>query len=315
MPNHKQVIETIKHRFSCRTYLEKPIELAQRQALEEFLAACTVGPLGASARFKLVAATGQDQSALRGLGTYGFIKNAPGFIIGAVQEASKNLEDFGYLMEQIVLFATGIELGTCWLGGTFTQSSFAEKMEILAGETMPAVVSVGYISGKPRWVDSIIHRSAGSDNRLAWEKLFFDKAFGHPLSQQAAGDYGVPLEMVRLGPSASNRQPWRIIQDNQQWHLYLQRTPGYGRSSAMFFKIADLQRVDMGIAMCHFELAARELGLKGRWVIQEPDINKPDRLTEYVVSWVEERSHPPISHTSTSASMSSCPSALATEMR
>ena len=46
-----------------------------------------------------------------------------------------------------------------------------------------------------------------------------------------------------------------------------------------------MQRVDMGIAMSHFELTANELGLKGTWVIQEPKIEKPDRLTEYTVSW------------------------------
>jgi hypothetical protein len=51
------------------------------------------------------------------------------------------------------------------------------------------------------------------------------------------------------------------------------------------FKLADLQRVDMGIAMCHFELTAREAGLSGEWLRAEPDIEKPDSLTEYVVTW------------------------------
>jgi len=34
--------------------------------------------------------------------------------------------------------------------------------------------------------------------------------------------------------------------------------------------MADLQRVDMGIAMCHFELAVREAGIEGRWVTDQP---------------------------------------------
>jgi hypothetical protein len=46
--------------------------------------------------------------------------------------------------------------------------------------------------------------------------------------------------------------------------------------------------MDMGIAMCHFELTAREAGLKGEWVVKEPEIEKPDELTEYSVSWVSE---------------------------
>jgi hypothetical protein len=287
MHSSRPVTEIISRRFSCRTYLEKPIEPATQQSLEDYLASCTAGPLGTAARFKLIAATEQDRRALKGLGTYGVIKGATGFILGAVKKAEKDLEDFGYLLERIVLFATGLELGTCWLGGFFTRSTFADALNLSADETLPAVVSVGYIAAKPHWIDSVIRRSAGSDNRLASEKLFFDQAWGNPLAPQAAGDYCVPLEMVRLGPSASNRQPWRIIKGAKAWHFYLRRTPGYDRSSAGLLKTADLQRVDMGIAMCHWALTAGELGLPGQWAIHEPQIQKPDGLTEYTVSWVE----------------------------
>jgi len=51
--------------------------------------------------------------------------------------------------------------------------------------------------------------------------------------------------------------------------------------------VADVQRLDMGIAMCHFALTAKELGLTGAWQSREPDIKKSDKSTEYVVSWVE----------------------------
>ncbi len=95
--------------------------------------------------------------------------------------------------------------------------------------------------------------------------------------------------MLRLAPSASNRQPWRVIQDGACYHFYLQRTPGYGRGTLTFtlLGLADLQRVDIGIAMCHFELAARELGLEGQWVVDEPDLPKPGETIEYVVTWRE----------------------------
>jgi hypothetical protein len=119
---------------------------------------------------------------------------------------------------------------------------------------------------------------------LPSERLFFDGRFGAALSSQTAGAYAVPVEMVRLGPSASNRQPWRIIKDGAGWHFYLKRTPGYGKRRLV--TTADLQRMDMGIAMSHFELTAQELGLAGHWVVQEPAIPKPDNLTEYIISWV-----------------------------
>jgi hypothetical protein len=43
----------------------------------------------------------------------------------------------------------------------------------------------------------------------------------------------------------------------------------------------------MGIAMCHFELTARALGLNGRWIIKDPLIETPEN-TEYTVSWIAE---------------------------
>jgi len=282
----KSVTEIIRQRFSCRTYFEKPIEEYKRQRLNEFISSNGTGPLGTPVRLKLVAATEDDRNALKGLGTYGIIKGATGFIVGAVKHSKKNLEDYGYLMERVILHATDIGLGTCWLGGTFTRSRFAKKIAAVGGEIVPAVASIGYIAEMGRF-EGKMRRLMGAQNRQPWENLFFEKSFGVPLSLDDAGAYGAPLEMVRIGPSASNKQPWRIVKDGDTWHFYLHRTKGYGNSLTFkFLRLADLQRVDMGIAMNHFEVTANEIGLKGKWVIREPQIKRPDGLTEYIVSWV-----------------------------
>jgi Putative TM nitroreductase len=284
----KPVTEIIQKRFSCRTYIDKPITEEDQERLSDFLSAIGRGPFGAMVRFKLIAATDQDRKALKGLGTYGFIKGATGFIVGAVGPSSKNLEDFGYTMERAILFATDMGLGTCWLGGSFTRSSFAKKISATADELVPAVASVGYILKKEQ-AGVTIRQLVGGHNRKPWENLFFREKFGVPLSSDDAGPYAVPLEMVRIAPSASNKQPWRIIKEEDSWHFYMQRTKGYGNSLTFkLLNIADLQRVDMGIAMCHFELSARELGSKGRWEISEPKIEKPDALCEYTASWIGE---------------------------
>jgi nitroreductase len=98
--------------------------------------------------------------------------------------------------------------------------------------------------------------------------------------------------MVRIAPSASNKQPWRIVQTGNAWHFYLQRTKRYGKGTLLFkfLRLADLQRVDMGIAMCHFELTARSLGLQGHWIVEEPE-SLNDKLqipeeTEYTITWI-----------------------------
>jgi hypothetical protein len=282
------ITELIKARFSCRTYLERPIEDEVRQRLADFAASTKAGPLGTHARFELVAATAQDRQALKGLGTYGFIKGASGFIIGATRDAENNQEDYGYLMERIVLFATDLGLGTCWLGGSFTKSSFAAKIRARDGELVPAVASVGYIANHRSAVDRIASFAVNSHGRRPWEQLFFDGSFGVPLLRELAGDYAVPLEMVRLGPSANNRQPWRILKRGDAWHFYLQRPKGYRdrKASRVSWTVADMQRLDMGIAMCHFELTAHEVGLEGRWVVAEPGIRTPGELPVYTASWI-----------------------------
>ncbi len=282
----QSITEIIKQRYSCRTYQDKPIDEDQQGLLSEFLASKSGGPMGSRARFVLIAATDRDRASLKGLGTYGFIKGAVGFIVGAAERAPKDLEDYGYLMEHAVLFATDLGLGTCWLGGTFSKSSFARKVAATPREVVPAVTAVGYIAegGKSR---DRIRKRAGSDLRLPWESLFFDEGFEEPLTRERAGCHAEQLEMIRLAPSASNKQPWRIVRIGAVWHFFLQRTKGYGKGSLLFrlLHLADLPRVDMGIAMCHFELTARELGLPGRWVIDDPRIAKPDETTEYTASW------------------------------
>jgi hypothetical protein len=94
---------------------------------------------------------------------------------------------------------------------------------------------------------------------------------------------------VRIAPSASNKQPWRVVKDGQYWHFYLQRTPGYRRDPLkILLDLCDLQRLDMGIALCHFELTARELGLAGHWAFDAPSIPIPGPRTEYIASWVRD---------------------------
>jgi nitroreductase len=279
------ITDIIQRRYSCRTYLPVPIEEGLRQQLEAFMSATQTGPFGTPVRFPLLAATEEDRTALRGLGTYGFIQGATGFILGVVQDGPKNLEDLGYCLEQVILFATDLGLGTCWLGGTFNRSTFAARAGLRAGEQMPAVTAVGHIASRRGLADRIIRRGAASDRRYPWPHLFFRDRPGQPISAEDVGPYTLVLEMVRLAPSASNKQPWRIIQDGSAWHFYLQRTAGH-RSTTRLGRVPDLQRTDMGIAMCHWELTARETGLGGRWVVQEPAIAKPDDLMEYTASWL-----------------------------
>ena len=278
--------EIIEQRFSCRDYNPDPISSYKQEKLIAFISDLSPGPFGNLPRFDLLAASETDSKALRGLGTYGFIKNPSAFIPGAMISSDYGLEDMGYLMEVIILYATSLDLGTCWLGGTFTKSRFAKKINLAADEKIPAVIALGEFAAPNQKRKGTASRTAGSHRRIPWDDLFFNMEVDIPLSKLDAEDHAKLLEMVRIGPSASNKQPWRIVKHSNFWRFFMRRTPGYRRD---FIKsvldLCDLQRLDMGIAMCHFELTAKELGLKGKWVIEDNLDKQPDEMTKYIVSW------------------------------
>jgi len=274
-------MDAMRRRRSCRSCEKTPIAAELRASLETALQSHTRGPFGNAGRFMLLAATEQDSKALKGFGTYGFVKNPAGFILGAISRGPRSLEDFGYLMELQILEATSLGLGTCWLGGTFSRSRFAEHLQV-GDEEMPAVVSVGYAAESKGFFDRIIRKNVEGDRRLPWGDLFFDSEPGRPLSRDAAGELEDVVEMVRLAPSASNHQPWRLVRSGARWDFYMKRTAGYRERNRMLFGVDDLQRVDMGIAMCHFELSCRELGFAGSWVDNKL---QPANGAEYVVSF------------------------------
>ncbi|MBE0687752.1 MAG: nitroreductase, partial [Anaerolineaceae bacterium] len=244
MPTYTQPItDLIQRRFSCRKYSKEPIPVEMQEKLREYMNQLSTGLFGTPMRFDLITTEDQDGKALRGLGTYGFIQGASGFVVGALGAGQQNLEEYGYRMEQIVLASTDLGLGTCWLGGTFTKSAFARKIDLQAYERMPAILAIGLIDDEIQARHGAVRQRVAGDQRIPCEELFFDSRWGAPLSPEGAGRYAKPLEMVRLGPSASNKQPWRIVQANGAFHFFIQRTKGYRNVMTRLVQIDDMQRL------------------------------------------------------------------------
>ena len=268
----KPVTDVIQARSSWRTYNRTPLKNDTKTSLLSFIEDNNTGLFGSKIRFELVDVHGNDKK----LGTYGFISGAPHFLVGALKDSPMNREDYGYVMEKIILYATDIGLGTCWLGGTFTRDSFSEAINLQEDESIPAITPIGHTPSVRRSVGKIMRWAAKAKKRKPWEDLFYSKNFQTPIHQNDAGEFSIALEMVRLGPSASNKQPWRIILDGDQVHFFCQ-----GK------KISVYQRLDLGIAMCHFDLTMKEQGLEGSWLKIEQDIGF-DVEKSYIASWEKE---------------------------
>ncbi len=266
-------LQWMEQRKSWRDYSSQKIEKEKLEFLEKSFQEIQ-SPFGNKSEFQIVNFTGDLKPFL----TYGFVKGVKTFIAGKVSSSPMNWEDYGWAMEHLVLLATGLGLHTCWLGGTFRRSCFAEKLNLKKNEVIPAVLAIGYGKQQRSFRDQVIRTIAASHTRKLWATLFFENDFSTPLIQTKE-EYSTALNMIRLAPSAANRQPWRILKQGDSFHFYLKRSAGYDQH-----KKTDLQRVDMGIAFLHFDWCLKEFKIQGKW-IQEPPAIACQSDMEYIASW------------------------------
>jgi hypothetical protein len=266
-------IATIERRVSVRTY--RP-EVPGKDVLGEFssrLSAIT-DPFGVPVIFRLLDAEASHVSSP-------VIVGATTYLAAKAPRCSGMEEAFGYAFEQAVLDATDMGLSTVWLVATIDRPAFERAIDLGPDEAMPAVSPLGYAADKRSLRESVMRRSMKSDERLPFECLFFSGDFGHPLSESEAGTWKTPLEMVRKAPSATNKQPWRAVVKDGDVHFFEQKTRGYEKDGV------DIQKVDLGIALCHFEVAATEVGCAGHIVREDAGLATPEDC-EYIATWKRE---------------------------
>jgi nitroreductase len=245
-----------------------------------------VSPFKSSAgksRFMLINLPEVNPELNTKIGTYGMIKGSQNFVAGAIERSKYDLEKYGYLFETIILAITDLELGSCWLGGTFSRSQVSEILQPKDNEIIPAITPVGYPATR-RWKEKVIRSFAKAKLRKPWNELFFQGDFNTVISQETIGEYKDILEMVRIGPSAGNRQPWRILKDNDHnvFHFFVKYSEDKKVSAYNQFV-----RLDIGIATCHFDLSVKEKGLPGVWEFKKPNLEIPNGL-KYTISWFED---------------------------
>ena len=272
--------ETIQKRHSVRTYDAKPLS---EQDLEKLTAYAKMlqNPFGIPVKVQLLE-TGD--ASTKKLGTYGVIKGTKTFLGVTVPKGALSLEAVGYSFEQLILYATHLGIGTCWLAATFDRKAFTGAMNVEDDEWMPAISPIGYPSEKRAISESLMRSGMKSNQRKDWKELFFSGDFRTPLSRTEADAYAQPLEMLRLAPSATNAQPWRVLRRDRAFHFYAKVAEGQGEVDPPI-----IQRVDVGICANHFCLAAQEQGLSGTLKATEAPtkIDVPDNC-RYLFTWTED---------------------------
>ena len=267
----ENIRELVRARRSVRSFDSRELSAEDREKLTAFMEKIE-NPYDIPVRFRLLSArkSGLTSPVITGADCY------VGARVGRLPGAE---EAFGYSFEMLVLYAQSLGIGTTWIGGTMDRAAFERAMELREEEMMPCVSPLGYPAAKMSLREIAMRKGVRADHRAAFGQVFFDGDWQTPLTEEKAGHLRDALEAVRWAPSAVNKQPWRLVATEKAVHFYEQHSKGYVSPAT-----GDLQKVDMGIALCHFALAARESGLRFHFERTDPGLPTPDG-TEYIASY------------------------------
>lgn len=195
--------------------------------------------------------------------TYGTISGASWYLLMGIHDDETSALSAGFAMEQVVLKATGLDLGTCWMALTFKGKDFMHDSDMPADQPLRIISPVGFPAKKKRIIESLTRFSLGSANRKPMDDLFSEGSFGQPVSKE--NPLYEPLEMMRLAPSAKNTQPWRaLVQGDSVWFYYVDKS--------------EASLLDLGIGLCHFYLTLKASGGDGTWSKAEDAPERKDYI-------------------------------------
>jgi nitroreductase len=194
------------------------------------------------------------------IGSYGKIKGASCAIVFVGDENEKYFqESVGFTGEGIVLEATALGLGTCWVGGSFNAGKVAKRVQLKAGEKVLAVTPVGIVPG----LKTTEEKLASGFARSRMRKPLHSMVSGVP--EERWQDWArTALESARLAPSGVNMQPWlfRVEPDA----IVVSHLTG------LISRLTSA-RLNCGIAMLHIEIAALAGGVSGTWeFLESPEV-------------------------------------------
>ncbi|MDL2327111.1 nitroreductase family protein [Ruminococcaceae bacterium OttesenSCG-928-A11] len=165
--------------------------------------------------------------------SYGLFTGVHSLILLAGHAGPNLAEAAGHAGERLVLEATKLGLGTCWVGGTFDRTKTAATLP--EGETLVAVITAGPAKENKSFMERTVSRVAGGKHKPAAELC---ETVGEAPDWFMAG-----VNAAAAAPSAMNRQPVRFGWRDSTANARVESTDG-------------LNLVDLGIAKLHFEIGA-----------------------------------------------------------
>jgi len=253
------MLAAIHRRFSVRSYADRPVDRALLERLMS-LAENAEHVSDVATRVALISGVNEVKRVLTFMiGSYGLVQNARHLLAGIIPEDSEAARvDLGYVLEQVVLEATRLDLGTCWITGSYNAERAEDALALAPGEVAAAVCALGYPTeeGLGRLHTQLIRRLAGGHKRKPLTDIVFSERWGGAWSPDDADPALVTmLKHARLAPSAHNAQPWRFIL----------------RADGLALAVVKPMFIDAGIVMSHVSLAAEAAERQGQWELHLRD--------------------------------------------
>lgn len=265
------VKDIIRRRKSVRTFNGEAIRREDRNRLEQYQETLD-NPFDIPVEFRFLDAKEHGLSSPVVVGT-------DLYIAAKVSRVPQSEIAFGYTFEKFCLYAGGLGIGTVILAATISRKAFEKAMGVGENEVLPAVSPVGYPAQKMSARETLMRKGMKADGRRPFGELFFEGTFAKSLIPEHAGQFQDALEMVRLAPSATNKQPWRAVVCGNAVHFYEKKTKSLADNP-----LGDIQKVDMGIALAHFDLTMKENKTDGCFAIKDPGFGTDDSM-EYIVTY------------------------------
>lgn len=168
--------------------------------------------------------------------TYGMIKGAVDFFLLGIKDDKQSALTAGFKFEQVVLEAWQMGLGTSWITATVKGTDFDSGQIWPDGEELKIICPVG-VAAKQIILEKATRLALGSKNRKPFDKLFLNENFQTPY--EPTGRFGEAFEMMRIAPSSTNSQPWRVLVIGDAVHFY-------------YVPKSPASVLDCGIGICHF---------------------------------------------------------------
>lgn len=278
----RSLTEVIKKRKSTRTYKPERLTPEHKKAIEDFICQNNKGIGGEEINIVILEkAESEKQMKL----AYGAIKGNHTYLLGMARHNPETRLNYGYIMEKIVLKATELGVASCWIG--YFDHDYFNDLNLEKGFVIPGLVIIGYAAQRLSSAEKLMRFAVSASQRLPWDRLFFDYQTKSPLVAETSpniaetiNDYTESLEMLRLAPSSSNSQPWRVYFDKPANEFHFFKKP-----KSQIYERLGMHELDLGIAMAHFELTSQKNGLKGNWVRKQEGIAAPEEGLQYMISW------------------------------